>query len=237
MNVKPKILGIIPARSGSKGIPGKNRKLLGKMPLVGYTIQSALASQLLDTIMVSSDDPEILRFASQFSGIQTPFVRPKHLADDEATSFEVVEHALKHYFNEGIPFDYVCLLQPTCPFRLTGLIDDCIQYIIDLQADSLISVRQTPHKFSPYWAFQKNPLGQLSLSMETYHIITRRQDLPVTYYRDGSIYITKTSLINAGMLLGGKIVGFENDGSPDINIDTHADWEAAEKLLANGQYS
>jgi CMP-N,N'-diacetyllegionaminic acid synthase len=232
----PKVLGIIPARGGSKGIPHKNLKALGGRPLIWYSIISALTSCLLDRVMVSSDDPDILNFAGLFPEIEVPFVRPEHLATATTSTFEVVHHALDHYLKQGISFDYICLLQPTSPFRSKNLIDQCIQRTIESSVDSLVTVRKIPHQYHPYWAFETDRQAQLSLVKPQKDIISRRQDLPLTYHRDGSIYVVKTCLIQQGLLLGGKVAGFENTNSPDINIDTQADWEAAEKLLANGEW-
>lgn len=232
----PKVLGIIPARGGSKGIPHKNLKLLGGRPLIWYTIVSSLASCLLDRVMVSSDDPDTLNFAGLFPEIEVPFVRPEHLATDCTSTFDVVNHALDHYLEQEIRFDYVCLLQPTSPFRSKNLIDQCIQHTIETGADSLITVRRIPDQYNPYWAFNQDEQAQLSLVVPQKDVITRRQDLPVIYHRDGCIYTAKTSLIRKGLLLGGKVASFENTNSPYINIDTQADWDAAEKLLANGEW-
>jgi CMP-N-acetylneuraminic acid synthetase len=229
-----KVLGIIPARGGSKGVLHKNLKSLGGRPLIWYTIVAALASCLLDRVMVSSDDPDTLHFVGLFPEVEVPFIRPKSLATDHTPTFDVIHHAVEYYSKQGISFDYVCLLQPTSPFRSQNLIDQCIQYTIDKNADSLVTVRRIPHQFSPYWAFEASQSGEFSRVMKDSQIIPRRQDLPVTYYRDGCIYMAKTSLIQQGHLLGGQMIGFENGNSPYINIDTQADWEIAEKLIANG---
>jgi CMP-N,N'-diacetyllegionaminic acid synthase len=236
MTTAPKVLGIIPARGGSKAVPHKNMKPLGGRPLIWYTIVSALGSCLLDRVMVSSDDSETLNFVGLFPEIEIPFARPASLASDHTPSFDVVHHAVEHYSARGTDFDYVCLLQPTSPFRSKNLIDQCIQHAIDMNADSLVTARKIPHQYNPYWAFAADQRSQLSLVVKGCNIIPRRQDLPVAYYRDGCIYVTKTSLLQQGLLLGGQMVGFENNKSPHINIDTQADWEAAEKLIANGEW-
>ncbi|MEO6285554.1 MAG: acylneuraminate cytidylyltransferase family protein [Dyadobacter sp.] len=236
MTTVPKVLGIIPARGGSKAVPHKNMKHLEGRPLIWYTIVSALASCLLDTVMVSSDDSDTLNFVGLFPEIEIPFVRPTSLSSDQTPAFDVVHHAVEHYSKQGISFDYICLLQPTSPFRCKKLIDQCIQHVIDSKADSLVTVRRTPQQYNPYWAFEADQESQLSQVVKGAAIIPRRQDLPVTYYRDGSIYVIKTSLLQQGLLLGERMVGFENKNSPDINIDTQADWEVAEKLLANGEW-
>lgn len=226
-----KILGIIPARGGSKGIPGKNIKLLGGKPLLAYTAESAKASKLLDRVILHTDDPDIIAKGKNCE-LEIPFIRPEFLAGDTTTSLEVVEHALKFFKDEGEDYDAVCLLQPTTPFRKAGLIDEAIEKFIDGNFDSLISVRQVPSEFNPHWIFEEKN-GRLRLATGESEIIPRRQELPKAYHRDGAIYITKTSVILEQNSLYGKNIGFiDTTGSLYVNIDTPEDWEKAEKMLA-----
>ncbi|KAA0990028.1 acylneuraminate cytidylyltransferase family protein [Dyadobacter aurulentus] len=231
MKAQPRILGIIPAREGSKGIYNKNMKLLGGKPLIYYTIESALRSKLLTTCIVSSDCLRILEYSRQFPTIEVPFVRPKNLASDFATSIEVVSHAVNHYLERSIKFDYVVLLQPTSPFRSRDLIDKSIHLMLESGADSLVTVQKIPDKFHPNWAFFLGQEGLQKAIYNTERIIPRRQDLADSYYRDGKIYIAKTTLIMEGKLLGGKIASLVAEGEPDINIDSYADWEMAQKQI------
>lgn len=229
----PRVLGLIPARAGSKEIPGKNlRKLAGKA-LIEYTIESALQSFLLDTIVVSSDSREIIDCAGKFNTAHIPFIRPTGLGLDQTPSIDVVRHAVAYYESAGEIFDYVCLLQPTTPARNMDLIDRTILEIIRSKADCLVTIRKIPEKYNPHWAFIRNEHQALDLAIKQTALIPRRQDLPQAYYRDGRIYITKTSLIKQGTLLGGIITGFNTDDEPDINIDTYADWEKAEKWASD----
>lgn len=228
----PKVLGLIPARMGSKGVPGKNMKLLGGTPLLQYTIESALQSELLDTIFVSTDCPDTARFAKCFNGITTPFMRPAHLAADHTPMIDVVTHALDYAQRSGYRFEYILLLQPTCPFRTPGIIDDTIRHIVRQQADSLITVRKIPDAFNPFWAYTFHDNGfEHAIPRTDQRTVTRRQDLPATYHRDGEIYITSASLIRKGLITGGKLAGWLNDNQFAVNIDTPADWAQAEKLL------
>lgn len=231
MTEKPKILGVIPARGGSKGIPNKNIKLLDGKPLIGYTIESALQASRLDTIVVSSDSVPIQEYARQFPRIEVPFLRPKHLSKDYSPSIHVIQHALNYYLKQGYVFDYVALLQPTSPFRSEGLIDNAASHLIQSNCDCLITVRKTPEQFHPYWAFENTVEDGLLLSKSHPRFVTRRQDLPQSYHRDGKIYLTRTTLIERGILLGGKIAGFVTDTEPDINIDTFSDWARAENEI------
>ncbi len=228
----PKILGLIPARMGSKGVPGKNMKLLDGTPLIQYTIESALRSELLDTIFVSTDCPDTASFAQCFNGITAPLMRPAHLATDQAPMIDVVTHALEYARRIGWSFEYVLLLQPTCPFRDPGIIDDTIRHVIEQKADSLITVRKIPDAFNPFWAytFHDNRFER-AIPVTDHRTVTRRQDLPAAYHRDGEIYIARASLIRKGQITGGKLAAWLNDNEFGINIDTPADWAQAETLL------
>ena len=120
-----RVLGIIPARGGSKGVPGKNKKMLGSKPLIAYTIEAAKESTLLTDIVISTDDPEIQTIGLEYDA-EVPFLRPAHLASDTAKSIDVVLHALDFLKIKGRVYDAVCLLQPTAPFRETQSIDEAI---------------------------------------------------------------------------------------------------------------
>ncbi len=228
----PKILGLIPARKGSKGVPGKNMKLLGGIPLIQYTLEAARQSELLDTIVVTTDCPEIGDFANCFDKITAPFLRPAHLATDHSPMADVVAHALDHAEQAWGSFEYVLLLQPTCPFRISRIIDDTIRHIIRQNADCLVTVRKIPDACNPFRAYtiRENLLENVVTDAER-PAITRRQDLPPTYHRDGEIYIARTPLVREGLLIGGKVAAWENDHAFGCNIDTPADWAWAEKLL------
>jgi len=230
---KHRILGIIPARAGSKGVSDKNIRLLAGKPLIHYTIQTALLSDGLDRIVVSSDSERILDFCKNFPGIDIPFVRPTHLSGDTAPMIEVVQHAVHYYTSVGETFDYVCLLQPTSPFRNDRLIDKAIERLIEEKGDSLTTVRQVPSQYNPHWTFKMDD-NLLSRSMSSKAIIPRRQELPDAWYRDGKIYLTSIALVKQGTLLGGKMIGLVNDHETSVNIDTWEDWNMAEKLLKNG---
>lgn len=226
-----KVLGVIPARGGSKGVPRKNIKLLNGKPLIQYTIESAHQSKLLDTVILSSEDEEIIRIAKKLN-IEVPFVRPSSLSLDNSPTLSVLKHALEFYLQRGIKFDAVCLMQVTSPFRKDQLIDDAIKKFKETKADSLISVLRIPHEYNPHWAFEEREEGVLKIATGEDKIITRRQDLPKSFFRDGSIYITKSEVIlNQSSLYGNKISYIENDIKYYVNIDTLSDWEKAEELV------
>lgn len=226
-----KILGLIPARGGSKGVPGKNIKLLGGKPLLQYTSDTALQSKLLDKVILSSDDQSIIKEAKKI-GLSAPFVRPHQFANDKAPTLPVIQHALQYYLDQGISFDAVCLLQVTSPFRTVDFLDKAIQKFIDKKADSLVSVLEVPHEYNPHWTFKIDGDDNLKIATGEKEIIARRQNLPKAYHRDGSIYITKTEiLLKQNSLYGNSTAFIESDKATYVNIDTIEDWHRAEKLV------
>lgn len=225
-----RILGIIPARGGSKGIPGKNIKPLGGKPLLEYTFESAEKATSLTKVILSSDDKKIISLAQKI-GLEAPFIRPDFLAEDTTPSIEVILHALEFFKSKGIVFDAVCLLQPTTPFRQQNIIDIAVQKFVQENHDSLISVREIPHQHNPHWCF-KEENGSLRVATGEANIISRRQDLPKAFHRDGAIYITKTEvLLNQHSLFGNSIGYVETTKFPYVNIDDLSDWKEAERIL------
>lgn len=225
-----RILGIIPARGGSKGVPGKNIRLLGDKPLLAYSAIAAEHADFLRKTILSSDDMEIHSVAEKY-GIEIPFVRPESLATDNASSIDVVKHAVEYLENRGEYYDAICLLQPTSPFRAKGFIDKAIQKFIREDADALVSVLPVPHEFNPHWVFEPDEKGLLRIATGEKEIIKRRQELPQAFYRDGSIYITKVSVIKQGSFYGEKLSYIESDSDFYVNIDTPYDWLKAEEKL------
>lgn len=223
-----RILGLIPARKGSKGIPGKNIRMLGHQPLIAYSIKDGSASNLLTKTVISTDGMEIAEVSRNYGG-EVPFIRPKELAKDNTPSIDVVLHAIEFFEQKGEPFDAVCLLQPTSPFRPKGFVDDCIRKFLETGADCLISVLEVPHEYNPHWTFKMDFQGSLSIATGDENLIARRQELPKAYHRDGSIYISKVSLIKERrILVGGKTVGVLSNKSYYANLDTPKDWDKAE---------
>jgi CMP-N,N'-diacetyllegionaminic acid synthase len=235
VNSNLKILGLIPARGGSKGIPGKNIKQLNGLPLLQYTFQSALESQLLSKTILSSDDDEIIAVAKKI-GLEIPFVCPSELALDNSPTLPTVLHAIDFLEAKGEYFDAVCLLQTTTPFRSKGFVDRAIQIFINSGADALISVLEVPHQYNPHWVFEKNEKELLRISTGEKQIIPRRQELPPAFIRDGAIYITKVKVLKKQRSLYGESLAYiKSDPAFHVNLDTLKDWEEAEKIVL--QYS
>jgi len=227
------ILGIIPARGGSKGVPNKNIKSLNGKPLLAYTSEIALASKELSRVIMSSDSQEIIDTAKGLK-LETPFIRPKELAEDNTPTLPVVLHALDFYEKQGIHFDAVCILQVTTPFRAAGFLDEAIQKFKKTAADSLISVLEIPHEYNPHWAFIESENKSLKIATGDKEVISRRQELPKAFHRDGSIYITRTKILKERKSLFGDTIAYiESSRDIYVNIDTLSDWEKAEELAIN----
>lgn len=233
-----KILALIPARGGSKGVPRKNIKLLNGKPLLQYTAEVALQSNLFKRVVLSTDDEEIAEIGKGL-GLDVPFLRPDDLAKDKSPTLPVIQHALqflKDTFNEN--YDAVCLLQVTTPFRTIDFIGNALKKFISSKSDSLISVQKVPHEYNPHWVYKEDINGNLKIATGESVIITRRQDLPNAYHRDGSLYITKVkTLLEENSLYGKSITYIESPREMYVNIDTLNDWDRAEKLserICNG---
>ena len=228
-----RILGVIPARGGSKGIPRKNVRPLGGVPLIGYTVAAAQRSSRLARTVVSTDDDEIAATARRL-GADVPFTRPAELASDGAASLDAVRHALAAVEDAGDdPYDAVCLLQPTTPFRVDGEVDAAIARFVDAGTDSLVTVMPVPHEYNPHWVFEPNPDGRtLRIATGEASLIHQRQLLPPAYVRDGSVYLTRADVLRERRSLYGETVGYlvVDRGGRHVNLDTLDDWARAEAI-------
>ncbi len=222
------ILGIIPARGGSKTVPRKNIRMLSGFPLLAYTAWAAKHSSLSSHTILSSDDAAIITAAKKY-GIDAPFIRPAEIAGDNTPTLDVLQHALYFFQQQKILFDAVCLLQPTSPFRPQGLIDACIKKFTETNADTLFTAVTVPHRYNPHWVFEKNEEGWMQVATAGTSIIPRRQQLPGAFARDGSVYIIKTETLMKDTLFGEKITCYETDAKWFVNIDDENDWQQAEE--------
>jgi CMP-N-acetylneuraminic acid synthetase len=226
-----RVLGIVTARGGSKGIPRKNLRPLGGKPLIAWTAEAALGATRLARTILSTDDAEIAA-AGRAAGLDVPFMRPAELATDRAPTLPVLQHAVRTLEADGDRYDAICLLQPTNPLRTSELIDTCIARFAATAADSLITVLRVPPEHNPHWVYFEGPDATLHLATGEAAPIPRRQDLPAAYHREGSIYITRRDvLIDQGSLYGTRVVGHEVDAARHVNIDTEDDWAHAEALV------
>ena len=226
-----KVLGIIPARGGSKGVPRKNIRILSGKPLLAYTAEAALAAQKLTRVILTTEDEEIAEVGRNY-GLEVPFLRPIELAQDTTPTLPVIEHALEQLEANGEKFDAVCLLQPTNPLRRAEDIDNCINLLETTDADSVVSVLSVPAEYNPKWVYWMTDDGKISLSTGENEPIPRRQDLPAAFHRDGTIYVTRREIIReAGNLYGSKVQGYKIDSRYSLNIDTEADWLKAQAAI------
>jgi CMP-N-acetylneuraminic acid synthetase len=221
-----KILTIIPARGGSKGIPDKNIKDLAGKPLIAWTIEAALKSLYVTKTIVSSDSETILEISQKY-GAKT-LKRPAYLASDTARSEPVITHVLEQFKEEN--YDYIILLQPTSPLRTNSDIDKAIKTLLESDATALISVYRPQHH--PLKAFKMNSKGFLKGIINDDFPFAPRQELAEAYYPNGAIYIVKTALfLETGKLFTDKTVAFEMPFEKSLDIDTEADFINLEKAL------
>ena len=226
-----KILGVITARGGSKGLLGKNIKMLGEKPLIAYSIDVAKKSDFITHTIVSTDDQEIAEIARTYGG-DVPFLRPTELATDTVGHVEVMQHATAFMEEKlGIVFDYVVIFQPTSPFRTKEDIDGTIKKLIETGADSAVSLVEIDSAYNPVKIKKMEGDRVLSYCMEELEGL-RRQDLPKAYRRSSAVYAMRRELLmKEGKLYGDFITGFLTPNERFIDIDTADDWERAEKML------
>ena len=225
-------IGVIPARGGSKGVPRKNIvPLLGK-PLVAYTIEAALASQLLTDVVVSTEDKEIAQVCREL-GAPVPFMRPAELATDTAPSLPVVQHAVREMEERtSRPYDVIIKLQPTTPLRLATDIDAGIQLLLDTGADSVISVADVGgyHPLRMKRIVGENIL--INYVDQGYEDMRPRQQLPPVYVRSGDLYIARRNVVmEQNTMVGRDCRAYVILPERSVNVDTEFDLILAEYLL------
>jgi len=221
------MLAIIPARGGSKRLPGKNiRMLLGK-PLIAWTIEAARASNVIDRVVCTSDDPSILVIARSF-GCETPFLRPAELARDDTSSLAVVRHALDSL---GIGDENVMLLQPTSPLRTSGDIDAAARLFAGSAFDGCISVTKT--KTLPESTFEIGGNGSLQ-PIAAATSAPSCQTVPARYVPNGAIYVHPAAKLRAEgfSFLGGRLAAYVMPADRSVDIDEESDFIIAEALLS-----
>jgi CMP-N,N'-diacetyllegionaminic acid synthase len=215
-----KVLALIPARGGSKGVPRKNILPIFGKPLIQWTIDSARASRYVDRLILSSDDDEIMAVAAA-GGCDTPFKRDASLAGDTASSIDVLVDAL-----ERVPgYDIVVLLQPTSPLRSASDIDGAIERLESSSAQACVTVRAAEDH--PYWTFYADEQGRLAKFIKPpAGMPTRRQDLPEAWCLNGAVYVVRTEwVIKSHSILAADTVFYPMPAERSLDIDTPADVE------------
>ena len=223
-----KVLAIIPARGGSKGLPGKNILELGGKPLIAWTIEAAQKSKYIDRLILSSEDKQIISVAQDW-GCEVPFIRPAELALDKTPGIDPVLHAINTLTEK---YDHVVLLQPTSPFRNVADIDNCIKFCILNKAPACVSVVEASE--NPYWMYsmdsEKKINHLIKRKMETY----QRQLLPEIFILNGAVYVAETAYILKNKnFLGDSTIGFKMPKERSIDIDSKLDFFYAEFILMN----
>jgi len=232
-----KVLGIVTARGGSKGIRGKNLKLLAGKPLLAYTIEAARSSGALDRIILSTEDQAIAD-AGRALWCDVPFLRPADLALDDTPHLPVIQHAVKWRDQRvGYRTAAVMILQPTSPLRSAADISEAIALLEQSGADSVLSVSDLPAHSHPMRALRVDAAGQATLFVSGEPVrrrINRRQDLPEAWVMNGAIYACRTPVLFAAepSLYGDRVVAYRMPAERSISIDDMADWADAERALS-----
>jgi len=221
-----RVLGLIPARGGSKGVPGKNIRHVGGKPLIAWTIEAAHSSKFLDRVVLSSDDPAIISVAQQHN-CDVPFVRDPQLAEDSTPTISVVLDAL----NRCPDYEWIVLLQPTSPLRSGQDIDQAIEHCVALNAPSCASVCLAQE--SPYWMFTLDQDARLA-ALIPHQGITRRQDLPPVYSLNGAIYVFKSEWIKRERkFVTPETVAYEMPVERSLDVDTESDLLRLQLILGD----
>ena len=235
---QPTILGVVTARAGSKGLPGKNTRPLAGKPLISYTIESAQASGVLDRLILSTDDEDAARIARAM-GCEVPFMRPASLCADDTPHLPVMQHAVS-WMRDQRQYrpDWVLILMPTSPLRQPAHIAGAVALAVESGADSVVSVDEMPAHFHPMRSLTVDALGWARLLVGDRPVKerpVRRQDLPKAWVFNGAIYLFRTSLVldaDNPSLYGDRVAAYPMAHPYGHNIDDPDDWAAAERHLA-----
>lgn len=224
-----RLLAIIPARGGSKGVPRKNVRAVAGRPLIAYSIAAARQSRMLDRIVVSTEDAEIAAISRELGADVR--LRPAALAQDDTPTRDVLHHVAAELESENYYSDAVVTLQPTSPLRTARHIDEAVAlFTADQKADSLVSVVEVPHVFRPQSLMRPTEEGYLVPYLDG-PVVTRRQDKAPVFARNGAaIYITRRSRL-AEYVFGGRLIAYVMDAESSLDIDTVDDFVVAEALL------
>lgn len=221
-----KVLAIIPARAGSKRIKNKNKLKLAGKELVRYAIESTLSAQLISTIVVNSDDEDILAIAQEYENIYS-LKRPKNISGDEAKAMTYVKHTLE---NLGNSFDFIVIIQPTSPFTTGEDIDGTIKLLLESDADSAVSVMKLDHAIHPVKLKTMKDLELVPFFEEEQGRMAAHE-LSELYVRNGSVYASTIQTIQEGLIIGEKCLGYLMPRERSIDINDPIDFEFAAFLL------
>ncbi len=232
-----KYIAVIPARGGSKRLPGKNLMSIAGKPLIAWTIESAIQSGIFDRVIVSTDSEAIAEQARNY-GAEVPFLRPDDLAGDQTSTIDVLIHLINNLESKNnIPFTHLTLLQPTSPLRDAGSISDAINFFEEKNADAVISICKTEH--SPLWSNtlpdNSSLLDFIPINIQT----TPSQNLPDYYRLNGALYICeiRRMLEEKTLYLSSNCFGYVMSRKNSIDIDDQVDFDLAEIYLTRSKAS
>lgn len=224
------MLAIIPARAGSKGLPGKNIKLLNGKPLIAYTIEAALKAKEISRVIVSTDDEEIAKVAMEY-GAEIPFMRPGFLATDDAKSVDVYKYTLERLGSEGSgAIEEFVVLQPTSPLRNSIHIDEAVALFKEKKADSVISFCKEDHPI--FWHKYITEEGRFEEIFKGDYL-KNRQEIRTTYYPNGAIYIFRKSMIDENNYYSNNSFPYIMNRNTSVDIDNQEDFELASYIINN----
>lgn len=231
-NEDPKVLALIPARGGSKGIPDKNLRPFAGRSLLAFAVDAARMSGVVDRIVVSTDSERIAEAAATL-GAEVPFLRPAELAEDATPMLPVVQHAIRALETQGWSPEVVILLQPTAPLRRQQHLRESLRVLLEEKCDSVVSVVPIPAHLSPHYAMRLEE-GRLVPYLREGEAYTRRQDVPLAYYRDGTVYTFWAHVALAGSIYGSNCRPVILSASDSVTVDAPSDWQLAESRLRAG---
>ncbi len=225
------VLALVPARSGSKGVPGKNVRLLLGRPLLAYAAAAARESGVVDRAVLSTDGEEIAQVGREV-GLEVPFLRPVALAEDTTPMLPVIQHAVATLEQGGWVPEIIVLLQPTSPLRTPAHIRAAVDLLRSSGADSVVSVHELPRHLSPDFVMRIEG-DRLVPFLPGGETVTRRQDARPAYLRDGTIYcFWRRTLVEQQSIYGRNCRPLVLPESESVTIDTAEDWAEAERKLA-----
>jgi CMP-N-acetylneuraminic acid synthetase len=233
---EPTVLGVVTARAGSKGLPGKNTRLLAGKPLVAYTIEAAHASAIFDRLMITTDDERAAAIARDL-GCEVPFLRPPELSTDDTPHLPVMVHAARWLRDrERYQAEWTMILMPTSPLRQARHIVESVELAVRSKADAVVSVDAVPSHFHPQRMLAVDPDGWARLFVGDRPVRerpVRRQGLPDAWVFNGAIYLFRTSLLfeASPSLYGDRVQAYAMAAPYGHNIDDAEDWAEAERLL------
>jgi len=225
------VLGLVPARGGSKGLPDKNLRPLAGRSLLDYVALAASASRVVDRMVLSTDSERIAAEGARV-GLEVPFTRPAELGRDDTPMLPVIEHAVEWLEGSGWSPEIIVLLQPTSPLRTPEHIRLAVQQLRDSRADSVVTVTELPRHLSPDYVMRIEE-GRLVPFLPEGKAITRRQDARTAFVRDGTVYaFWRRTLRDSGSIYGETCSPLVLPARESITVDTQEDWDEAERRIA-----